>query len=284
MSAVGRTPPRAPPGGVPVNAAPAAVPYGGDPGHVAQPPAGGTRLAHHHGIHPAGHGGHLATGHAHAAHATPHAPKPRRPPKPRKGRRKGSSGEVSDEDELDIDGDDAHQVGASAVNFDGGHQDGGDNHDEGDGDSKREDRTLRARFEPDDAAAPCALARLPGRRPGDIAFAAHRYHRGLCDVLVGPQARPDAARRLVDLDLELLRATPGVARIDRGGLARAQAHLLAHAPPVPTGADRPRPDSAAGRGNCIAVMKALQLQHRRSAQEKQQATAWLEVRQRARTP
>jgi hypothetical protein len=186
---------------------------------------------------------------------------------------------VSDEDELDIGGDEAHQLGAAAVTFDSEHQDGGDNHQHGDGDAKREDRTLRARF---DDAAPAAAAALR-RRATDTAFATNRYHRGLCDTLVGTDCRPDMAARVAQLDLDLLRATLEVTRIDQGGLARARANLLAHAPPVPTAADRPSPDSAAGRANCIAVMKELQLQLRRSADSRRQSIALLEVRQRART-
>ena len=248
--------------------------------HASSPPPQAPSVpSHHPGVHHVAHP-HAAHAHAgHAPHAPAHAPKPRRPPKPRKGRRKTSSGEVSDEDELDIGGDEAQQVGASVVTFDGGHQDGGDNHKQGDGDAKREDRTLRARFD-DDAPGPAA----PRRRATDTSFATNRYHRGLCDAMVGSGGRPDLAARVVQLDLDLLRATLEVARVDHGGLARARANLLAHAPPVPTGADRPSPDSAAGRANCIAVMKELQLQLRRSAEGRRQSMAQLEIRQRARAP
>lgn len=274
MSTVGRTPPRPPIAVATVTTAHTALPQQQAPS--APTPQHG--VAHHHGAHHVAHP-HASHAHAgHAPHAPSHAPKPRRPPKPRKGRRKNSSGEVSDEDELDIGGDESHQLGAAAVTFDSSHQDGGDNHQQGDGDAKREDRTLRARFD-DDAPSAAALR----RRATDTAFATNRYHRGICDTVVGSACRPDMAARVAQLDLDLLRAALEVARIDQGGLARARANLLAHAPPVPTGADRPSPDSAAGRANCIAVMKELQLQLRRSAEGRRQSIALLEVRQRART-
>jgi len=267
MTPVGRTPPCPPIAVATVTTA-----------HTSSPPQqqAPSLPTHHHGVH---HVAHPHATHAHAGHAPhgpSHAPKPRRPPKPRKGRRKGSSGEVGDEDELDIGGDEARQIGASVVTFDGGHHDGGDNHRQGDGDAKREDRTLRARFDADPASA--ALR----RRATDTSFTTNRYHRGLCDTMVGSGCRPDMAARVAQLDLDLLRATLEFARLDQGGLARARAHLIAHAPPVPTGPDRPSPDSAAGRANCIAVMKELQLQMRRSAEGRRQSMAQLEIRQRAR--
>lgn len=277
MSSLGRVPPRPPVVVATVKAAPAAVPHAADPSHAAPQ----STPTHHHGPHHVSHP-HASHAHAHAGHAPhgpAHAPKPRRPPKPRKGRRKNSSGESSDEDELDIGGEDASQLGSTPVSFDGEHQDGGDNHQQGGGDSKREDRTLRARFD-GDAGAPGALR----RRSTDTAFATNRYHRGLCDVMVGPQCPPDMAARVAALDLALLRATPDVTRIEQGGLPRARANLLAHGAPPPTGADRPLPDTPAGRANCIAVMKELQLQLRRSAEARKQSMAQLEVRQRARTP
>jgi hypothetical protein len=275
MSTIGRMPP--PLIMAASKAVSAEVPHNADPGRVAQQPA--AVPIHHRVGH---HSHHTGEDHAPHAHGTPHAPKPRRPPKPRKGRRKNSLGEVSDEDELDI-GDEASPSGATPVSFDGGHQDGGDNHDQGDGDSKREDRTQRARFDKDDAPSLGSVTRESALRSTDTAFASNRYHRGICNVLVGPQPRPDAAARIVELDLELMGATTDVAKIDSGGIARARANLLAHAPPVPGGATRPAPDSPEGRLNCIAVMKELQLQLRRSAHERQQTQAHLEVRQRART-
>ena len=281
MSNVGRTPPRPPIAVATVTTAHAALPQQQAPSAPATH-AGG----HHHGVHHVAHPHATHATHAHvghAPHAPSHAPKPRRPPKPRKGRRRNASGEVSDEDELDIGGDESHLLGAAAVTFDGGHQDGGDHHQQGDGDAKREDRTLRARFDDDAPVAVAVAATAPRRRGTDTAFATNRYHRGLCDTMVGSTCRPDMAARVAQLDLDLLRATLEVARIDQGGLARARAHLLAHAPPAPTGADRPAPDSAAGRANCIAVMKELQLQLRRSADGRRQSIALLEVRQRART-
>lgn len=271
MIPVNRMPPRTPVAVTTVSTAQATVPHGSDPSH-ANPSAAAPTHGHHHAHH-------HHEGHAHAPqarHAGP-APKPRRPPKPtRKNRRRAAGSPMGDDDELDIGGEEAHQVGAPAVSFDGGHQDGGDNHEQGGGDSRREDRTLRARF--DEKGPAPAEAR---RRCVDTSYIANRYHRGIGEVLVGPDGSPDMAARLRKLDLELLRAMPDAARLDQGGLARARANLIAHSPPAPAANDRPSPDSAAGRANCIAVMKELQLQHRRTAEGRQRAIAHLEVRQRS---
>ncbi len=278
MSTIGRSPP--PLLVAAVKSMPAAVPQSTDPAHAASPPAASPH-------HPGGHHPHHATGEGHAphghVHATPHAPKPRKPPKPRKGRRKNSSGEPGEEDELDIGDDESHACGTTPVSMDSGHHDGGDNHDQGESENKREERIQRAHFEKDKAPTLARVERSPTPRRTDTAFATHRYQRGLCAALVGPRPCPDAVARVVDLDLELMRATPDVAQVDKGGIARARANLLAHAPPVPLGSERPLPDSPAGRLNCIAVMKELQLQRRKSTQERQQTRAHLEVRQRART-
>lgn len=276
MSTFGRIPPRTPPiATAPVKAAPAALPS------AAQAPAAPVHHTHH-GAH---HGGHRAEGHGHpghAAHPAGHAPKPRRPPKPRKGRRKNANGVESDEDESDANTEEATASGAAPVSFDGGKQDGGDNQQQGGGDGAREDRTHRARFEADEAAP--GKARAPARRPPDTAFAVNRYHRGLREDMLATPAHADAAARVERLDLRLREATVHTSRIESGGFERALANLLAHAPPPRTGADRPTPDSKEGRLNCMAFMKELNLQRRRTGQERQQGIALLTVRVRGRTP
>lgn len=276
MSNFGRIPPRPPPvATLPVKAAPAALP------NAAQAPTASapTHTAHaHHAVH---HGaGHVHQGHA--AHVVAHAPKPRRPPKPRKGRRKNANGVESDEDESDADTEETTASGAAPVSFDGDKQDGGDNQQQGGGDGAREDRTHRARFEADEAAAP--KARSSARRSADTSFATNRYHRGLRDDMLAVPAHVDAAARVDRDDLRLRQATADVARVESGGFERALANLLAHAPPPRTGADRPAPDSKEGRLNCMAFMKALNLQRRRTGQARQQGIAFVTVRLRARTP
>ncbi len=284
MSGVGRVPPRPPPIAVAtVTAAPATASHAADPSHPAQASAAPAPGHTHHAHHATHHGG----GHAHpghGAHQVPHAPKPRRPPRPRKGRRKSANGVAGDEDEADFDAEEAGASGAVPVSFDSDKHDGGDDHESGGGDSSREDRTHRARFGADDAAPPNTSARPSVRRASDTSFAANRYHRGLCDAMVGYQARPDAGARVEHLDLQLMEATVDVARVDSGGFERALANLLAHAPPARTGADRPTPDSKEGRLNCMAFMKELNLQRRRTQQQRQQGIAQLKLRQRARTP
>lgn len=284
MSSVGRIPPRPPPIAVAtVKAAPGTVTHAADPSHVAQAPAA-SAPAHVHQAHGTGHhgGAHVPAGHG--GHDVLHAPKPRRPPKPRKGRRRNANGVVSDDDESDFDAEEAHASGAAPVSFDSDKHDGGDDHDQGGGDSAREDRTHRARFETGEAPSPSALECASGRRPTDTAFATHRYHRGLCETMLGGPARLNAAALVEALDLRLREATAPVARIEHGGFERALANLLAHAPPVPTGADRAPPDSKQGRLNCMAFMKALNLQRRRTRPERQQGIALLAVRERARSP
>jgi hypothetical protein len=279
MNGVGRVPPRPPPIAVAtVTSAPATLSHAADPAHPAQASAAPAPGHAHHAHHAADHGG------GHGAHHVPHAPKPRRPPKPRKGRRKSANGVVSDEDEADFDAEEAGASATAPVSFDSDKHGGGDDHESGGGDSSREDRIHRARFEADDAAALNASARPAARRSSDTSFAANRYHRGLCDAMVGYQARPDAGARVERLDLQLMEATADVARVDSGGFERALANLLAHAPPARTGADRPTPDSREGRLNCMAFMKELNLQRRRTQQQKQQGIAQLKLRLRARTP
>jgi len=276
MSGLGRIPPRPPPiAVVGVKTAPAAVPNGTHASTTAAP-------VHAHHAHHVAHAGSAHVHPGHAAHATAHAPKPRRPPKPRKGRRKNANGVESDEDESDANTEEATASGAVPVSFDGDKQDGGDNQQQGGGDGAREDRVHRARFEADEAAA--LTARTPARRPADTSFATNRYHRGLREEMLATPAHADAAARVERLDLRLREATAAVARIESGGFERALANLLAHAPPPRTGADRPTPDSKEGRLNCMAFMKELNLQRRRTPQERQQGIAHLKARQRARTP
>jgi hypothetical protein len=88
---------------------------------------------------------------------------------------------------------------------------------------------------------------------------------------IAPQGAPaqgsvriaDSIRRLM---LELLQATSGAARLDKGGLAQVKQHLL-EAIATRSGKDKPAADSFAARLNLMLPLLLLQLQLPRTQEQ-----------------
>ena len=237
--------------------------------------------AHGHSHHAHGHAQH---GHAaHDAHAG-RPSRPRRPPKPAKPKktRKNSPAAPSDDEEPEIHDAGEHQTGLAPLSFDGGHRDGGDDDAEGGDERSRHDRLARVRQHADEAATgagAAGLGRLPRLHGGAQArLAVERFAQRACDVVA--QGAPDMGRQLKLLQLRLLKETPGVRRLDRGGIARVRQLLASHMPRSRERAGRPAGPESVERianGNLMLVMQLLQLQVPMTRQQREQSIARLAV-------
>lgn len=233
--------------------------------------------------HAHGHEGHASTSHAHPTHATTgHGPTPRprrstKSSKPKR-RKKTSSAAPSDDDEPEMHDVHEHGSGVAAVAFDGESRDGGDDDAEGGEERSRQDRLARTRALAGEAAGTAgaaSLGRLPRLHGGtQPRLAVERFAQRACDVVA--QGAPDMARQLERLHLELLRATPGVRRLDRGGIARVKQLLATCMPRSRARAARaPDPQAAAriANGHLMLVMQLLQLQRPLTPAQRDEAIA-----------
>lgn len=188
---------------------------------------------------------------------------------------------MSDDDGLDLSS--THdETGVAEVSLGGQHQDGGDDDGEGGEDRSRHGRHALVRQLSDQAAgATCAIGfkRLPPlHSDARTRLAVERCAQDSCDVVAraGPTMRADLQR----LRLRLLRTTPGVRRLDSGGLARVRQLLAAHMPRALARHCETLATEAAerrSRGCCMLVMHLLQLQVPLSAAQRRQEIACLTV-------
>lgn len=225
--------------------------------------------------------------HADHAHEFRHAIRPRRPPAKSAGkaaakgrRRAGRAGELGGTDWDDED----EGYGSDRVAGAGGPGGGGGGASGGSEEQAGEERERQARIDAPESLAAAGRKHLGGDGRVDTAYARNRYLRGLFKMLGEPACAGDVGARILELDLQLILATLQAPRIDRGGLERVRAVLLAHAPPGREGTPRATPDSKEGRLNCIAVMKVLNLMRVRTLEQRMQTTAQLKIRQRPRRP
>ncbi len=229
---------------------------------------------------------------AHRPHAHPKlphgpTPRPRRPARPGKTRRRKRNAAASpDDDSLDLADAHAHDPGVAAVAFDGQQRDGGDDDAEGGDERSRQDRLGRVRRLADAAAESSAAApgaapvqRLPPLHRGAQArLAVERFAQRACDVVA--QGAPDMGLQLKRLKLALLLETPGVRRLDRGGLARVKQLLAACMPRSLARRARPPDAAAAARiahGHLMLVMMLLQLQRPMTPAQRAESIARLTV-------